>query len=149
MPKNSKNTDSAASDDAKTDGSTAKNSKTADSAESDSDKSDENTAKNSKTTDSAASNTEKASDTSSSNDNKSAKEETVEGAVKKTITIKSGDSSYVVAKKLKEAGIVENAEDFDDYLCKNKYDKRIATGTYSVNSGMSYQALAQKFVNGQ
>ena len=67
----------------------------------------------------------------------------------KKITVKSGEGSYTVALKMKEAGIIINAEDFDSYLCKKGYDRKIGPGTYNMNSKMSYDELAKKLVVGE
>ncbi len=59
------------------------------------------------------------------------------------ITIKSGDSSYTVSKALAAAGLVEDAVEFDDYLCDNGYSRKIRTGTYELKVGMSYGEIAK------
>jgi len=59
------------------------------------------------------------------------------------ITIKSGDSSYTVSKALAAAGLVEDAVEYDNYLCNNGYSRRIRTGTYEITLGMSYEEIAK------
>ena len=59
------------------------------------------------------------------------------------ITIKSGDSSYTVSKALAAAGLVEDAVEYDTYLCNNGYSRRIRTGTYEITLGMSYEEIAK------
>lgn len=49
-----------------------------------------------------------------------------------SLVIQSGDSSYSVAQKLENAGIVASASDFDSYLCSKGYDRRLRTGTYVI-----------------
>lgn len=61
-----------------------------------------------------------------------------------TITIKSGDSSYTVSKALASAGLVEDAVEFDNYLCDNGYSRTIRTGTYEITSDMTYEEIAKK-----
>ncbi|MBE5941071.1 MAG: endolytic transglycosylase MltG [Lachnospiraceae bacterium] len=63
---------------------------------------------------------------------------------KKTIqiTIRGGMSSYPVCQMLEEAGLIKNAEEFDDYLIKNGYANRISVGTHSLTIGMSYEEIA-------
>ncbi len=62
------------------------------------------------------------------------------------ISIVSGDSSYSVAKKLKDVGLISSASAYDSYLCSNGYDKKIRTGTYSIPSGASQQQIAEKII---
>lgn len=66
-------------------------------------------------------------------------------AVGKTYTIKvnNGDDSMNVANRLQQMGIIKDAAAFDDYLCKNGYDKHLATGSHTVKAGMSDKELAQ------
>ncbi len=59
------------------------------------------------------------------------------------LTIKSGDSSYTVSKALASAGLVEDAAEFDRYLCDNGYSRTIRTGTYEFSKGMSYEEIAK------
>ena len=60
-----------------------------------------------------------------------------------TITIVSGDSSYSVAKKLADAGIVLTAESYDAYLCANGYDKKLRTGTFAIPKTASDEQIAR------
>lgn len=60
-----------------------------------------------------------------------------------TIIIVSGDSSYSVAKKLADAGIVLTAEFYDAYLCANGYDKKLRTGTFSIPKTASDEQIAR------
>ncbi len=59
------------------------------------------------------------------------------------ITVQGGDGSLTVARKLKEAGLIEDAAAYDKYLCSNGYDKRICTGTHSFTSGASQEEIAK------
>ncbi len=60
-----------------------------------------------------------------------------------TIIISSGQSSVSVSKMLEDAGLVENASDYDKYLCDNGYDKKIRTGTYEIPKGLSDEDIAE------
>ena len=64
------------------------------------------------------------------------------------ITIVSGDSSYRVAQKLEDAGIVASASAYDLYLCNNGYDRYIRTGSFSIPAGSSDQDIA-KMITGR
>ena len=67
----------------------------------------------------------------------------ITSAAVKTITINSGDGSHTVAKKLADAGIVISADTFDEFLCKNGYDKRLRTGTFSIPADASDEQIAR------
>lgn len=60
-----------------------------------------------------------------------------------TITIKSGDSSYTVAKALAAVGLIEDAGAFDTYLCNNGYSRSIGTGTYEIALGTTEEDIAK------
>lgn len=60
------------------------------------------------------------------------------------ITVNSGDGSLTVAKKLEQAGLVENAAEFDRFLCQYGYDKRICTGVHSFAAGASEEEIAKE-----
>lgn len=61
----------------------------------------------------------------------------------RVITINSGDSSYTVAKKLADVGVVTSAENFDTFLCENGYDKRLRTGNFSIPADASDEQIAR------
>lgn len=61
----------------------------------------------------------------------------------KVITINSGDSSYTVAKKLEDVGVVTSAATFDTFLCEHGYDKRLRTGTFSIPTDASDEQIAR------
>lgn len=65
-----------------------------------------------------------------------------------TITIKSGDSSYTVAKTLQEAGLIVDAGAFDTYLCDNGYSRSIGTGIYEIVFGTTEEEIA-KIISGK
>lgn len=61
----------------------------------------------------------------------------------KVITIKSGEGSYTVAKKLADVGVIASAENFDNFLCEHGYDKRLHTGTFSIPVNASDEQIAR------
>lgn len=71
-----------------------------------------------------------------------AESSTASGAII-TIVVERGDSSVSVSKALAEAGLVENAGEYDRYLCSNGYDKKLRIGTYEIAMGSSYEEIAQ------
>ncbi|MCR5602272.1 MAG: hypothetical protein K6G27_01060 [Lachnospiraceae bacterium] len=60
-----------------------------------------------------------------------------------TLEISKGASSPGVAGLLQKSGLVDNAADFDDYLCKNGYDKRIQNGVFKIPAGAGYEEIAK------
>lgn len=64
-------------------------------------------------------------------------------AAVKTVTISPGDGSHTVARKLAEAGVVVSADTFDEFLCRNGYDKRLITGTFSIPVVASDEQIAR------
>lgn len=59
-----------------------------------------------------------------------------------TITISSGDGSRTVANKLMQAGLIDDASAYDDFLCRNGYDKRLKTGKHDIPAGASNEEIA-------
>ena len=57
--------------------------------------------------------------------------------------IHSGQSSYTVSKALVEAGLVEDALEFDHYLEENGYSKRISPGTYEIPLNSTQEEIAK------
>lgn len=68
-------------------------------------------------------------------------EETVEEFV--VIQIGPGDGSDHVSIKLQNAGLVEDAEEFDDFLCSNGYDKILQTGMHEVPKTADWNTIAE------
>lgn len=66
--------------------------------------------------------------------------ETVEEMV--IITVNSGDGSRTVSNKLKQAGLIENADTYDSFLCQHGYDKRLASGAHEIPTGASDEEIA-------
>ena len=65
-----------------------------------------------------------------------------------TITIKKGSDSGSVSRMLYEAGLVENAKAFDNYLCNNGYSRSINQGIYEIAPGTSEEEIA-KIITGK
>lgn len=63
-----------------------------------------------------------------------------------TIEVGAKDWSNHVADKLKAAGLIENANDFDNYLINNGYETIIASGTHVFKVGSSYEELAKELI---
>lgn len=65
-----------------------------------------------------------------------------------SITINRGADSGSVSRQLYEAGLVENAKAFDNYLCNNGYSRSINPGTYEIAPGTSEEEIA-KIITGK
>ena len=65
-------------------------------------------------------------------------------AVDVEIVIVSGDDSGTVARKLYNAGVIENASEYDAFLMQHGYDKRLTTGTKTISITDSWQEIADK-----
>ena len=65
------------------------------------------------------------------------------------ITIPKGASSVKASKLLAEAGLVESTSDFDKYLCENRYDKYIRSGTKFIPKGATYKEIAVLITSGK
>lgn len=59
------------------------------------------------------------------------------------LTVTRTTSSNDVAYALANAGIIDDAEEFNDFLCNNGYDRKIQNGTYTITSDMSYEDIAK------
>ena len=62
-------------------------------------------------------------------------------------TVKGGESSEMVSKNLKNAGLIDSVDDFNKYLNKLNIDNLIQAGTFYVMEGSSYDDLAALIVN--
>lgn len=59
------------------------------------------------------------------------------------ITITRGENSLEVSKALQEAGLIEDAENFDYYLISNGYSRFITAGIHEIPVGTSEEDIAQ------
>jgi hypothetical protein len=62
------------------------------------------------------------------------------------IVISGGDDSGTVSRKLYNAGLVENAAEYDAFLMQHGYDKKISTGTKKISPTDSWQDIAEKLI---
>lgn len=60
------------------------------------------------------------------------------------IVISKGDDSGTVSRKLYNAGLIENAAEYDAFLMQHGYDKKISTGTKIIYATDSWQEIAEK-----
>ncbi len=66
---------------------------------------------------------------------------------KVTITIVGGDVSRMVSQKVQEAGLVDDAEEFNDYLGSHNYANFLQPGTYEIKKGSNFRQIAEILTN--
>ncbi len=88
-------------------------------------------------------------ETNNSEDKTNAEAKTEAGSLADNfiININAGDSSFVVAKRCADAGLVESAAEYDMYLCKNGYDKRLVVGAHNIKAGASEEEIAKNLTS--
>lgn len=62
------------------------------------------------------------------------------------IDITKGDDSGTVSRKLFNAGLIENASEYDAFLMQHGYDKKLNVGRITINAGASWQEIAEKLI---
>lgn len=65
------------------------------------------------------------------------------------VSISSGMNSERVSDALEAAGVINNAEDFNQYLIENDMGRYIKSGEYRLRSGMSYAEIADILQKGR
>lgn len=94
---------------------------------------------NTKNTESAAS--DEAAQESSESDAEESQEDS-EDVVTATVVINQGDPSSTAARQLQEQGIIEDSAEFDEFLESNNLSNLVRPGSFTVNSDMSFQEIA-------
>lgn len=64
-----------------------------------------------------------------------------------SITISKGDDSGTAARKLYNAGLIENAAEYDAFLMQHGYDKKLSTGVKVIYPDDTWQEMAEKLVS--
>lgn len=59
-----------------------------------------------------------------------------------SIHVGEGEFSDRISSKLKEAGLIEDAEEFNRFLTDSGIDDRISIGSYRIPQGATYQEIA-------
>lgn len=62
---------------------------------------------------------------------------------KVTISIARGAASETAAATLAGAGLIDDAADFNSYMIRNGYDRRIHPGTFEILMGSSYEEICK------
>ena len=65
------------------------------------------------------------------------------------ITVTNRTNSYHVSIQLAQAGIIESADEFNNYLISNGYAYRIQNGTFTFKKGMTYKEMAEYHATGR
>ena len=64
-----------------------------------------------------------------------------------TIEIERGESSEAVSRRLADEGLIEDADEFNRYLRKNKLTKVIYVGTFEIEMGTDMEEIARIITN--
>lgn len=59
------------------------------------------------------------------------------------IKVERGNGSEVVSRRLYEAGLVESAVEYNQFLVKNGYDRRLSVGEHEIPAGATYEEIAR------
>lgn len=62
---------------------------------------------------------------------------------KVSFTVSSDDTSYSVADRLLEQGIIKNVDEFNDYMLANDLGRYIQTGTFELRKNMTLKELGE------
>jgi UPF0755 protein len=62
-------------------------------------------------------------------------------------TINSGDSAFLIARNLDDAGLISDAQLFVDYLRLEKLDTQLESGTYFLNQTQNIPQIAQVLID--
>ena len=63
------------------------------------------------------------------------------------VIVYSGDSSEKVSRAVAQAGLVEDAEDFNRYLCDYGFARKLAIGTHTIPVNATYEEIAKELVS--
>ncbi len=78
---------------------------------------------------------------------KAAEEKKKNEEKKYTVVVSKGEPTSQVSQDLKNNGIIANAQDFDNYLKQNNYEKYVRDGKYDVTNKMTFEQLAKKLTH--
>ena len=85
-------------------------------------------------------------ETSKEEETKTEKENNIEETSSYTLKITSGMSISSIAKSLLKHKIIEDKQEFESYLTDNGYHTDIQTGSFKLNSDMSYKKIAETLI---
>ena len=58
-------------------------------------------------------------------------------------SVKGGDSSDKVARRLEDMGLVKSAAEFDDYMVKNGYDRKLVIAEHTIPPNADVETIAK------
>ena len=61
------------------------------------------------------------------------------------ITINPGEGSYVISQKLEQSGLIDDAAEYDAYLCDNGYHTKLRAGVHKIPMGSTREEIAKLF----
>lgn len=73
------------------------------------------------------------------------KDEVVENYI--VISVEGGNDSFTVSEKLYEAGLINSAVEFNQYLVKNGYDRRLRPGNHEIPANATEEEMAKILCN--
>ena len=59
------------------------------------------------------------------------------------ISVDKGNGSEIVSKKMFEAGLVNSATQFNQYLVRNSYDRKLKVGNHEIPVGATEEEMAK------
>lgn len=62
---------------------------------------------------------------------------------KNTFVVRNGLLSSSVAREMEEAGIIKDADAFDEFLEKKGYGRQVRSGTYKIPEGADFETIAK------
>ena len=59
------------------------------------------------------------------------------------ITINPGEGSYVISQKLEQSGLIDDAAEYDAYLCDNGFHTKLRAGVHKIPMGSTRDEIAK------
>lgn len=59
------------------------------------------------------------------------------------ITINPGEGSYTISSKLEQSGLIDDAAEYDAYLCDNGYHTKLRAGVHKIPMGSTREEIAK------
>ena len=60
------------------------------------------------------------------------------------VSVVGGQGSETISSSVQKVGLIEDASDFNSYLCQNGYDKKLRVGNHEIPAGADYETIAKK-----
>ena len=59
------------------------------------------------------------------------------------ITINPGEGSYVISQKLEQSGLIDDAAEYDAYLCDNGFHTKLRAGVHKIPMGSTREEISK------